>query len=285
LAQPGFTLIEVLVSVAAASIMMLALMQGVTQASRNWVTQTKAFSTQRELRTALRLLADDLAAAVPVRAAPIVPGVVAAPALRQQFILETPQDSYRSSKLAFFRAAPLSLQRETPEAEGDLELVFYGVAHTPRPSPTGVGDQVMTQKLVRRVLSPAETMNRLHNHLVELGPLITPEDWTALEKASDGTEILAEQVIRFQVRATANRPRPGQKFIADPIWNPANMPDAVQIALMVTNRETAGLLNTETDWRGHGNLSELITNSTPDDPLDDREANTLHMVVPMNRLP
>ena len=57
----GFTLLELMTALAVSLIILVTLMESLTQASRSWTGQSKNFSEQRESRAGLRILAEDIA--------------------------------------------------------------------------------------------------------------------------------------------------------------------------------------------------------------------------------
>ena len=275
--RSGFTLIELLVSLTVSSIILVALFQALSQATISWGTQTKSFSGQRELRSVMRLLTDDLAAVVARRALPLQtsPGT--------QFILEQATDGFGSSRLAFLRASP-ELGEVGGEETGDMELVMYAVVLTPSGGASSTASVSTSQKLVRRTLDAPTTMARLHNHITADAPLVTVEDWSYLAGQNPGVEVVADNVIRFSVLPKEEREGDVGRRLDDVVpWNTENANDVIPpwlaISITVVNKASAQQLSSIQDWQGRGNFAEFITNNTPDDPSDDREAMTLNLQV------
>ncbi len=284
--RAGITLVELLTSMMVASVIMVALLQSLTSASDSWTRQSKHFSSQREGRVAIRILADDLAAMT------IVPGWArdAAPQvsnpstagggtnsnsdIRTGYLLQLSDGPLASSRLAFLRAAKAD-ERSPDHGRGDLRLVQYGVALTPDGGASGLSPQASSQKLARRVLSAAETFRRLQQHLQTGAPLITDLDWQALAQLRDEpgvaeVGVIAHDVIRFDLRTfqQLDNPVPPQDL---QLWQPLNWLDAT---LRVTNRQTGQHLQTPDDWRGTGARASELLNGTRDLYHDDPEVRT-----------
>ena len=293
----GFTLIELLVSITVSSIILAALFQALSQTTLSWGTQTKSFSSQRELRSTLRLLTDDLNAIVARQ-----PSLSTRPVLTDpddltdvdvpvdgRFFLISGADQFESSRLAFFRAAP-ELGEVGGEEMGDMELVLYAVVLTPSGGASSSGGVATTQKLVRRVFDAEATMTRIQNHLTQSNtPLIDEADWAYMSVPNPGVEVVADYVVRFKVKP--------MEQIDDNVlllqerlpWNnnarDDMIPSWLEISLTVTNRAAAQQLRSVADWQGRGNYSDYITNRTPDDPSDDRESMTLTLQAKLQITP
>ena len=294
----GATLVELLTSMVVASILMVALMQSLASTSDSWTRQSKHFSAQREARVAMRMLADDLAAMVPVpgwarQAATLQgnpeldpmqptagmndpsgwPGQGADPGDRRTgFLLEAAPSPTGSARLAFLRAGGT----RTGEAAGfDLRLVMYGVAMSFDGSASGLVEDAFSQKLVRREFSGEETFRRLRGLLGSSGTLVTAADWAELEAVRDqagvaAAGVVAHDVIRFDARLFRDLTTPNQPLARNP-WELARWMD---VSLRVTNRQTGQHLKTTAVWRGEGERSALLLNGTPEEFLDDPEVRT-----------
>jgi prepilin-type N-terminal cleavage/methylation domain-containing protein len=278
----GFTLIELLVSITVSSIILLALFQALSQATRSWGTQTKSFSEQRELRSALRVLTDDLNAVIARQPTPpdISPGA--------QFILEQGADDYESSRLAFFRSSPV-LGEVGGEETGDMELVMYAVVFTPSGGASSMTSISKSQKLVKRTFDAQTTLARLQSHVMSDTPIVSAEDWAYLTGLNPGVEVIADSVIRFKATPKRETPTLNGLLEDDTPWNSNGQNDVIprwlEISLTVTNRAAAQQLVSEIDWQGRGNLKQFITNGTPNDPTDDRETMTLTMQTRLQIVP
>lgn len=285
IARAGFSLVEVLVSMAVASILITALMQSLLSASDSWSRQSKHVTSQREARTALRLLADDLASAVALPAggplAQEAPGQASVPV---RFWLESGPGEAGSSRVGFLRSArkvPLG-----PEAgRGDLRLVMYDVVLTDDGGASGLEPDARSQKLVRCEFTAAETFRRLQNHLMTSASLFFESDWNRLKDPNSApTElanitVLAHDVIRFDLRALESLVN-GQTDRSR--WPELEMPNWVDLTLRVTNRQTARWLQSDADWRGQGERAQQLHNGTQDIYHDDPEVRTFAMKL---RLP
>jgi type II secretory pathway pseudopilin PulG len=286
------TLVELLASVMVASIIMVALLQTLTSASVSWTQQSKNFSAQREGRVAMRILADDLAAMVlvpqwareAVVSTPVSPTGTPGGGLddnRTGYRVDPAQSSQDSSRLMFLRATEAKGDGANTN-RGDLCLVMYGLALVSDSSASGLTSQARSQKLVRRVLSPAETFRRLKRHLEASLPMATNADWEALEEmrfepgiADSG--VVAHDVIRFELRPFADV-RSTSAPSAIPDWQPSKWMD---VTLRVTNRQTGQFLETEGEWRGGGERGQLLLNGTSEVYHDDPEVKTYTMRLRM----
>lgn len=276
------TLVELLTALAVSSVILLALMQSLTTATDSWTNQSKNFSSQREARTCLRLLTDDLAALVALpstqfTATPPPEGAQTVP--RQRFLFTAPQGDHASARLAFLRTA----KGRVPAAKasrGDLQLVMYGVALTQDGGASSAQGVWQSQKLIRRVFTPEETWKKVRAHLEQNLPLVSDDDWKALEQAAAPpagsakeavNEPLAYDVVRFDLKPRVDilttEPAPNP-------WPEDRVPAWLDVTLRVTNRATAALLKSREDWRGEGAFSHLLTNGTPLNYEDDREVRT-----------
>lgn len=268
-------------ALAVSLIILVTLMESLTQASRSWTGQSKSFSEQRESRAGLRILADDLEAIVPVPVAVQATAVVGS----SQFLLTHATNDYESCRLAFLRASrPEKNADGTLVEAGDVRLVLYAVALMPSGGASSVMDQTPTQKLLRRVFSPADTMARLEDHRRNNAPLVTEQDWAAMNAEGGQTEVVADYVVRFSVQPYRELPAPGTQAPSLTTWDEKEMPSWVDVSLRVTNRATSAMLRSGPDWQGRGNFQKQITNGTPADPDDDAEVMTMTMRLPLNRL-
>ena len=277
-AAPGMTLVELLVTLAVSSILLLALMQSLTTAADSWTNQSKNFSAQREARTCLRLLADDLAALVALpgtqfTSTPPPPGT--SPLPRMRFLFTASADDYGSARLAFLRTAK-GRPRDGATARGDLQLVLYGTALTPDGGASSASRQFLSQKLIRRVFTPEATWRRVRAHLEQNQPLVTDSDWQDLQNAaaagSDAVnEPLAYDVIRFDAKPLEEI-HPALQTTTP--WPEDRVPAWLDVTLRVTSRAIAAQLVTAEDWRGQGAFTRLLINDTPLDYEDDRETRT-----------
>lgn len=276
----GFSLIELLVSMAVAAILVTALMQSLVSASDSWSRQSKHVSAQREARTALRLLADDLASAVALPAGgPMLqegPGQISTPV---RFWLESPASAALSSRVAFLRMA-----RRVPVGKeaghGELRLVMYDVILSDDGGASGLETDARSQKLVRCEFSAGETFRRLQDHLLRSAQLLHESDWQRLKGVGEATSedasvsVLAHDVIKFELKALEQLVNEGTVAAQ---WPESEMPAWVDMTLRVTNRQTGRWLRTIADWRGQGERSQQITNGTEDQFNDDPEVRTFSM--------
>ncbi len=281
LTRNGFSLVELLVTMAVASILIAALMQSFVTASDSWSSQSKHTTAQREARAALRMLADDFASAValpaggPLRTDPA--GVKTDPA---RFLAEISDDPAGSCRMAFLRLAPRVLHG-AEAGRGDLRLVLYGAALTHDGGASGLEPEARSQKLVRCEFSPAETHRRLLLHRLQSQPLVHEHDWSLLdnpnlprlEPNSPTLAVLVHDLVKFDVK-------PLQRLLehaAPQNWPNERMPSWVEVNLRVTNRHTGRWLRTLADWRGQGERARQLHNDTPEIYHDDPEVRTFAM--------
>lgn len=284
--RPGFSLVELLVTMAVAFILTTALLQMMVSSLDSWTRQEKQFSSQREGRAALRLLADDLnsIAAIP-EGGPLAdePAAVAGRPLLRFLLQSGTEESVSTTRLAFLRTAKVS-QRGPDAGRGDLRLVLYGLALTPDGGASGLEPDAVSQKLVRHELSAAETYRRLESHRLQGQPLVFEADWAALEGAREPSDaesrargrnaVLAHDVIRFDCRALEQL---DPAAVVPAQWPLERLPVWVEVRLRLTNRQTGRLLKSLPDWRGEGVRAAALTNGTPENDLDDAEVRTFTM--------
>ena len=278
--RDGFSLVELLVSMAVAAILITALMQSLLSASDSWSSQSKHVTAQREARTALRLLADDISSAVALpTGGPMqeeAPGQITTPL---RFWLTNTGDRSSSSRMAFLRMArKVPMGRET--GHGDLRLVLYDVILSDDGGASGLEPEARSQKLVRCEFSAGETFRRIRDHFSHSSALFHDTDWQRMRDPGSASSevasitVLAHDVIRFELKALeklVNGERP------QAVWPELQLPNWVDMTLRVTNRQTARWLRTEADWRGQGERAEQIHNNTQDIYPDDPEVRTFSM--------
>lgn len=289
----GFSLVELLVSIAVAFVLMTALLQSMVSSLDSWTKQEKVFSSQREGRAAMRILADDLASLVAIPSGGPLdqdPQAVAGMQPVRLIVDAGDEDSVSTSRLAFLRTVKKGIKGED-NGRGDLQLVLYGLALTADSGASGLEPDAASKKLVRREFSPAETFRRLENHRVGGQALVFEADWKELEEQPQNqpgqtlaqlavrNAVLAHDVIRFDCRALINT-LPGTDQPLE--WPTHQLPSWVEVVLRVTNRQTGRLLKSPEDWRGEGVRADAITNGTPDVFEDDKEVRTFSMRI---RLP
>jgi type II secretory pathway pseudopilin PulG len=296
------TLVELLVSMAVASILMTALLQALTSASDSWTKQSRTVGAQREGRAAMRILSDDLQAMVTIlpsvrRLSDVTigseepnPGEVSIGGLvpweerpdqaadnRTGFWLDSGEASGQNSRLAFLRCSE-GTARSGDLGRGDLRLVLYAAVVSRDPAASGLSSPKLTQKLIRRVLGPAETHNRLRAALAMQQPIVTDEDWVRIMDApvtGSGTtvSVVAHDVVTFKINGFDDLLL--ERF-AVPVL-PSQAPKWMDVTLRLTNSQTSQWLETEADWRGEGSEGSRLTKGTPDVFRDDVDVRTYVM--------
>lgn len=301
----GVTLVELLVSMAVASILMTALLQALTSASDSWTKQSRTVGAQREGRAAMRILSDDLQAMVTIlpsvrRLTDVTLGVQNANSggassgevvgtvpweerqdqaadNRTGFWLDTGAATGGNSRLAFLRCSE-GTARAGDLGRGDLRLVLYATVVSRDPAASGLSSPKLTQKLIRRVLGPAETHNRLRAALAMQQPIVTDEDWVRMMDApvagSGATvSVVAHDVVTFKINGFDDLLL--ERF-AVPVL-PSKAPKWMDVTLRLTNSQTSQWLETEADWRGEGSEGSRLTKGTPDVFRDDVDVRTYAM--------
>lgn len=307
--RSGMTLVELLASMVVASVIMVALLQTLSSASESWTKQSKNFSSQREGRVGMRILADDLAAAVivpqwardaadasqsggnstggggesggsnpdPTRAGINDP--------RTGYFLIGAEGPLGSARLSFLRAS--GTDESVAVRRGDLRLVMYGVALSSDGGASGLAPNANSQKLVRRVFTPQETFRRLRALMEDNTPLLAEIDWQTLVEMQEvpgvaTTGVVAHDVIRFDLRPFENLLAPAAVSTV-PAWQP---PRWMDMTLRVTNRQTGQYLETANDWNGSGIRKDAILNGTLASYDDDPEVKTytMRLRMPTNTL-
>jgi hypothetical protein len=303
------TLVELMTSMIVASVIMVALLQTLSSASESWTQQSKNFSSQREGRVGMRILADDLAAAVVVPqwardaatasrnlsstnvGAGSTGGTSSKPPLsaindpRTGYLFVGASGPLDSGRLSFLRAT--GTDESVRERRGDLTLVMYGVAISSDGGASGLAPNANSQKLVRRVFTPQETFRRLKALLENDTPLVSDADWQALvemreEPGVATTGVVAHDVIRFDLRPFEDLAMPSASSTL-PTWQPSKWMD---FTLRVTNRQTGQYLETANDWNGSGVREDAILHGTRDAYDDDPEVKTytMRLRMPTNTL-
>jgi type II secretory pathway pseudopilin PulG len=309
----GMTLVELMTSMIVASVIMVALLQTLSSASESWTQQSKNFSAQREGRVGMRILADDLAAAVvvpqwardaatasrngglPNGGAGATGGTTGGTGPKPSTLgINDPRTGYSfvgasgplgSARLSFLRAT--GTDESVRVRRGDLTLVMYGVAISSDGGASGLAPNANSQKLVRRVFTPQETFRRLRALMEDDTPLVSDVDWQALVEMRDepgvaSTGVVAHDVIRFDLRPFDDLAMPSAPSLV-PAWQP---PKWMDFTLRVTNRQTGQYLETANDWNGSGVREDAILNGTRDAYDDDPEVKTytMRLRMPTNAL-
>lgn len=301
----GVTLVELLVSMAVASILMTALLQALTSASDSWTKQSRTVGAQREGRAAMRILSDDLQAMVTIlpsvrRLTDVTLGMQGANSggipnagvrglepweerqdreadNRTGFWMDPGTMAGANSRLAFLRCSE-GTARAGDLGRGDMRLVLYSTVVSQDPEASGLGSPRLTQKLVRRVLGPAETHNRLRTALATQQAIVTEEDWARIMDppvAGSGAtvSIVAHDVLTFKINGFDDLLL--ERFMVPVL--PSRAPKWMDVTLRLTNSQTSQLLETEADWRGEGREGSRLTKGTPDVYRDDVDVRTYAM--------
>jgi prepilin-type N-terminal cleavage/methylation domain-containing protein len=179
----GFTLLEILVAMTLLSLLIVLLMGLVDSATKLWRVNEKRVETYREARSALALIASDLANFYPS-------------ADPQHFMVDSGVDS-GLGQIGFLAQLP-SLAQETDDRSA-LCAVGYFLAQG-RVSDIGPKSTAQGWHLYRYLLSSNETFQALRNS--PASPNLFPESAFRPREIADPprTEILARNVLRLVIR-------------------------------------------------------------------------------------
>lgn len=260
----GASLVELLAAMTTATLLVLAMLEGVSLASDVWQRQIGHLGMEREARAALRLLQDDLRSlAGPPLLATDRP---AWPALQ----VEIPDSPGASSRIAFLCSNPPMLREASAETGGDLHLVLYAVAETPDGGATSAASRSSSPKLLRRRFSAAETYQRLSAHQADGRPIVQQEDWSSLCDAAHDQEAMAHDVVRFVVRPRFLTPKTGKS---------ETRPSHLDLLLRLTHRARTGSRAQKLAANPPGNGTAHANTTPPDDPHDERDIRTYTLCV------
>lgn len=272
----GFTLVEVLVATAVASILLVVLASLFESTTTAYSSDQRRSSSTAESRAGFEILRADLRSYCALPDDPDRQGDEDVP----RFILFRSQDDYGSDRVAFLRFARPRAGRSGGVAvldSGSLMLVVYAVGYT-----QDAGGR-WSQKLYRREFTPEDTMTRIQNLLASGTPLVGVQEWGAIANGMAGAEPVVFQLVRFQIVPYARMSEQPDTATTDGItsqrslaWNENHRPLCVDVVLRVTNRAMAARLDSQADWMGQGRMAEQLLGRppTPTNYEDDPEVDT-----------
>lgn len=239
----GFTLLELLVAMTVTAFILVILLILFHQVVTAWNQESTRESNRREARSGLRLLVDDLQNLYALPEPARHPLATAHSQKIQRFILLPPTGgdaSDQSSAFAFLRTISPQSRSTNPE-NMDVVLVLYRAAFNTNPN--GKNNLM----LLRRQLSPVETLERLQKHLEEGKPLVGNEDWSSMSHPSTAKD---DPVVYDLIRCVVT-PLEHQESTSLPVsqpWPEDQIPSRLEITLSVTNPIHAAQLVTPRDW-------------------------------------
>jgi prepilin-type N-terminal cleavage/methylation domain-containing protein len=217
----GFTLIELMATMAIGSALLLMAAGLLGRAGQNYARGSDGIAAEREARAALALIADDLAQAVWHRDSVLDPGAT---------------DGWPRARLGLLSLQAADAQSDASRT-GDLCAVTYSIR-----------DLSLGQKTVRCLM-------RGFRESGEVFPALATGSAAPLFEARDEDEPLAFGVLSFEARPLV---RAGDGKLAD--WVPdadrSQAPDFVRLRLVVARRDLLGKLATAADWDAHPLLGD-----------------------------
>ena len=220
----GFTLLEVLVSAAIGTGVILMMAMTMRLGSDGFSEATRRIDAIVEARAAMGVLADDVSTIIG----------------NGDEAFGWAENSERFHEVWFLTLKPIEAQ-DVNAAVGDVCFVHYFTAIT-LDSP--VVDAGISRKLYRRFISSADMLEQLRS-----GGLLRPE------ADPDRAEAVAFNVTRFVVQPLTGAER------ALPLveWMPgAGLPDSLDVSFQVVDGETARTLRTQQDWELSTTLAQTL---------------------------
>jgi hypothetical protein len=277
--SPGFTLIELMLSMATGGALLLVLAELFGSTLTAFHSHDRRLGCTLEARSALQQLSTDLAAYCEL---PLLDGtgtMMQTPGL----VYVAGRSDKESDRVAFLRRMrpPSTLAANNAVAdEGNLALVAYAVGYTLDSAGQGC------PKLFRKQFSVAETYERVVAAYHTGASLVLASDWQAITVGRDGAEPVAFYVVQFRAQ-----PLMPEKMDQDGDGEPSIVglrsvlqgevgsdfrPAALDLLLRVGHRSLATRLETSAQWRGVGVGKGMILGhpATPNDYSDDPEVET-----------
>lgn len=274
----AFTLVEMLVTTAVLTTLMLLLFSFFDQAAKAWNRSEQRIDAYREVRAAFYYLKRDLSTMIVSDQLPWVhlddPSGAGEP-LVNGAISGNPASAAQGNALFFLSAQPADAQ--FTGAGSDLCAVGYYLAWSSDPIPWGSGNN--SYKLHRYFYNSDETWsNGLLDFLQGTNPWLFPTP----VGAANGDEVIARNVVNFEIipyrnnNGTLEAPPSGTNWQDWTEGGPHRKPDLVEVSLLAFNSDTAIKLG--------GNQSAWHVDS--EDPgasgvLQGQNAQVFHMRVPV----
>jgi len=230
----AFTLIEVLVAMAALAILLVLLLNVLTSTTTLWRHSENRADAFREARAALTFIARDMASAIPILTHGEEVQALLAP--------DTAADWAANRDAVFFLAALPPSAQKGGENSSDICAVGYFLAFA-----ASGGGGSPTMNLYRYLLSSDETFEALKDSNGWPLPSRLADNPGAVLKdispASAHVDLLARNIREFRVEpVTYARQNP------DGTYMPVFSPDKVEITIVAASRETAEKFPDKSDW-------------------------------------
>jgi len=210
----GFTIIELLVAMTITSVIVLVLLNIVSQSSATYTNTLRAVNSISESRSFLYFIDTELSSRLP-----------GTPLIHQAGKGDDPTSS---DKLAFIRA--LTVAERNANAGGDLGTSVYYVAFSP-----SSGNAVIP-RLHRKILSPSETQSLLENQ----------GDSTLLSPDIINDEIILDNILSFKAQQKVINPVTGE--LENWIEATTQSTVAIELTIRFIDESYARRLTTTDDW-------------------------------------
>lgn len=214
-ARAGFSLVELLVAMTLTTLIMLAVIGLIGQSSTVYQDSRAAVSSLADARALLQFIESEFSSRLP----------------RSPVLWQT--DAAGNDQLGYIRAG--SFDEQLLATQGDLATAVYYVAFTSdKPG-------VVSPKLFRHHLDAKETQALMDNPPPPPMPAVDPE----------ADEPLLHNVIRFA--AKPKQLGPAGTYVD---WTPTSggHPDAIELAIEMTDDASAARLASESAWRALRNV-------------------------------
>jgi prepilin-type N-terminal cleavage/methylation domain-containing protein len=218
--KPGFTLVELMVSMAIGSMVLLAAATLLGGSGESYERVGGSVAAEREARALITQLGTDLSSAH----------------FHEKAVIELTLGTMPSDRLGFLSLQPSQAQANA-EHVGDLCAVNYYL-----------DDLTIGGKTVRCLMRGFRESRTTFEALAtdKIAELFTPQDGM--------DEPVAFGVVSFQARPMSRTPGGGWGN-----WNPVDNtePEAVDVRLVIARRDLAGRLKTSSDWDNVGSGGRL----------------------------
>lgn len=209
----AFTLVELLVSMAISSVLLLTLAMLMSQATDGYALSQRSIDQITQARAVFHLIETDLSSRLPD--APLA-------------INSDPKDRDKGSNQISL-VSVMAGYEQNPEHPGDLATICYYVAYDQDPA------RETTPKLYRRSLDSAGTQERLEKGID-----------APIEPDPDSDEPVLDGVLKFQAKLYATNPASG----LEEAWQASSNhePTHLELTLTIVDRALAKRLRDRSDW-------------------------------------
>lgn len=221
--HPGFTLVELMFSMAIGSIILLLAASMLGSSGEGYERVGGTVATEREARALITQLSSDLSTAL----------------FQKDGVIQASSAAWPVDRLGFLSLQPQQAQTETGRI-GDLCAVNYYIKDLP------IGGKNL-RCLMRGFRESKETFDALKND--QVASLYTAKP-TADEPVAFG-------VVSFEARPKS---LDSSGNWIDWVKNDSTGPDAFDVRLVVARRSLSGRLKQAVDWDGSGSAPDLLGN-------------------------